>query len=537
MTTLDPHVSSTHPDVAATASSSADALVNWVTTADHKRIGRMFIVGALIAGVAVAVIAAVLGLDRADSSRSMVDIAAIPQFFAAYRVGLVMCVAIPLMLGLAVAVVPLQVGARALAFGRMAVTGFWMWLFGAVVVIVSIAANGGPGGGNQRFVSLFQTAHIVLVLGLLAVTVSVAATILTTRAPGMNMRRVPPFTWSVLVFCLGLVLILPAVVGMLAYTWVDYRHGRVGYGGTKALGSWLGFAYSQPATIVYVIPAFGFVLEAIATATRKRLPMRGIAFAGVGLLGVAALPAMTRTHFGLERNVFHGSFGTFLKQAIPYALFHLLPVLGGVTVLGIGLLALMSKPKLISPLLFGFFGAGLATLGIAGNALGAIGDVRVGGTVYEEAMTVLILGGVMLTALGAITYWSPKLTGGAVDDRKVLPLALLGALGVVLAGVPYIIAGFAKQPAEAMAFDYGGPQDLWNILVGVGHVLIALTVIGVLALHLAASRRSDPATDDPWDAQTLEWATPSPAPDDNFSAVHSVMSPEPLLDLKPGGQS
>ncbi|HQV58642.1 MAG TPA: hypothetical protein PKV27_11560, partial [Ilumatobacteraceae bacterium] len=286
------------------------------------------------------------------------------------------------------------------------------------------------------------------------------------------------------------------------------------------------------------IQAFGFALEAIATASRRRLPMRGIAFAGVGLLGVAALPAMTRSQFGLERNVFNGSFSNFLNQAIPYALFNLLPVLGGLTVLGVGLLALAGKPpKLMSPLLFGFFGAGLAFVGVAGSAVAAIGDAKLGGTVYEEAMTVLILGGAVLAALGAVTYWSPKLTGGTVDDRKVLPLALIGALGVVLAGVPYIIAGFAKQPAAAMAFEYGGPKSLWNILAGVGHVLIALTVIGVLALHLAAARRTDPAIDDPWDAQTLEWATPSPAPDDNFSAVHSVMSPEPLLDLKPGGQS
>ena len=545
MTTLDPHVSGAGPRVVghpvdgyAEAEPGVFAAAgSWVTSTDHKQIGRLMAISALIAGVAVAALGALIGFDRADSTKALVDEGAIPQLFSAYRVGLVMCVVLPLLLGVALAVVPLQVGARSVAFPRLAQAGFWAWLLGTVLVIVSIAANGGPGGGDRRMVSLFQSGQIVLALGLLAVVAAVATTVLTTRAPGMNLRRVPPFTWSVLVFCLGLLLILPALIGVLAYTWIDYRHGRQGFGGTRALGSWLGFAYSQPATFVYAIPAFGLALETFATATRRRLPLRGIGFIGIGLLGTAALGAITRTTFGLERNIFRGSFSNFLRDAVPFLLFTVLPVLGALIVLAVGLFAFVGKmPQLISPLLFGVFGAGLAFLGIAGTIVAGIGDAQLGGTVYEESMWLFVCYGTLIAALGALVYWTPKLAGGRADDRKVLPGALLGALGVALAAGPLVIAGFAKQPGMAMAFDYSGPQNLWNLLSGIGHVLVAFSVAAVLILHLASTTR-DGGADDPWDAQTLEWATPSPAPEDNFAAVHSVMSPEPLLDLKPGGQS
>ena len=153
----------------------------------------------LLALAATAVVGVLLGLERVSGSDSLFDAGALPQLFAGFRIGLVFGVLAPLLLGVALAVVPLQLGARSLAFPKLAAAGFWTWLSGLVLVIISLADNGGPGGGNAKMVDLFLAAHVLLVVGLAAISLALATTILTTRAPGMRLGRVPFFSWSVLV--------------------------------------------------------------------------------------------------------------------------------------------------------------------------------------------------------------------------------------------------------------------------------------------------------------------------------------------------
>jgi heme/copper-type cytochrome/quinol oxidase subunit 1 len=535
MTTIDTHAAGAAGGVAASTSGGVSSVADWLTTTDHKRIGRLFISASLVALLGVVVIAVLLGIERIDGEAAMLDVNSIPQLFALYRVGLTFVVLVPLLLGIAIAVVPLQLGARSLTFPRLAASGFWAWCIGAVLVVISIAANGGPGGGNSKFVGLFLVSHIVLLLGLVAAAGSLATTILTTRAPGMNMRRVPAFSWSALVSALGLLLVLPAVIGALIFTYVDYRNGRIGFGGNQAINDWIGFGSTQPATFVYAVPVFGFAAEVIAVASGRRLPMRGVIFTGLGLVGItAALGGVTQQPADLSRNISHMSLGSWLSDVVPYALFNLLPVLGGFIVIALGALALRGgRPRLIAPLVFGLLGALMVFVGIVANVVYHVGDAQLGGTVFEEGVWLYIVYGAILSALGAITYWGPKLWGRLIPDKQVLPLAALGFIATVLASLPYLIAGFAKQPANASEFDYDGPQNLWNGLAAAGHLLMFITVLGFVGLAARSFTKGTAASDDPWDGQTLEWATSSPAPYANFADVHIVASPEPLLDLKP----
>ncbi len=537
MTTINKHAAGAAGGVTAPTSAGMSSVAEWLTTTDHKRIGRLFISVSLVALLGLIVIAALLGIERIDAQSATLDVNAIPQLFALYRIGLTFVVLVPLLLGIAIAVVPLQLGARSLTFPRLAAAGFWTWCFGAVLVVLSIAANGGPGGGNSKFVGLFLVSHIVVLLGLAAAAGSLATTVLTTRAPGMNMRRVPPFSWSALVGALGLLLVLPAMIGALIFTYVDYRYGRVGFGGNQAINGWIGFGFSQPATFVYAVPVFGFAAEVIAVASGRRLPMRGVVFTGVGLVAISsALGAVLQQSSNISPNIGHASLGTWLGDVVPYAFFYLLPVLGGFIVIALGALALRGgKPRITAPLVFGLLGALMVFVGIVANALYQISDVRLAGTVFEEGTWLYIVYGAVLTALGAVTYWGPKLWGRLIPDKQVLPLAALGFLATVLSSLPYLIAGFAKQPANASEFDYGGPQNLWNVLAAAGHILMFVTVLAFIALATRTFRKGTAAGDDPWDGQTLEWATSSPAPYANFADVHIVASPEPLLDLKPRG--
>jgi heme/copper-type cytochrome/quinol oxidase subunit 1 len=142
----------------------------------------------------------------------------------------------------------------------------------------------------------------------------------------------------------------------------------------------------------------------------------------------------------------------------------------------------------------------------------------------------------VLAGLGALAYWTPKLTGRLIPDKPAIGLAVLGFLAAALAGLPYYIAGFADQPAASGVYDYSGPADLWNVLVAVGHGLMGVVLLGFIALAAKTVASGAEAGDDPWEGQTLEWATPSPAPVDNFVEVPTVMSPEPLVDLRAGSE-
>ena len=535
MTTIDTHATTASAGVTASSGAHTASVAEWFTTTDHKRIGRLFISVSLVGLLGSVVVAALLGIERIDAETAMLDINAIAQLFALYRISLTFVVLAPLLLGIAIAVVPLQLGARSLTFPRLAAAGFWTWFIGAVLVVISIASNGGPGGGNTRFVALYLVSQIVVLLGLAAVAGSLVTTVLTTRAPGMNMRRVPPFSWSALVGALGLLLVVPAVIGALIFTYVDYRSGRVGFGGNRAIFNWIGFGFTQPASFVYAVPVFGFAAEVIAVASGRKLAMRGVLFTGVALVGVAAaLGGVLQQPAALSRNVSHLSLGNWLSDVLPYGLFNLLPVLGGFIVIAIGGLALRGgRARITAPLIFGLLGALMVFVGIIANAVYQVGDAQLAGTVFEEGVWLYVVYGAVLSGLGAVTYWGPKLWGRSIPDKLALPLAGLGFIATVLASLPLLIAGFAKQPAGATEFDYSGPQNLWNGLSAAGHVLMLITVAAFVGLALRSFTKGPHAGDDPWDAQTLEWATSSPAPFANFVDVHTVASAEPLLDLKP----
>ncbi|MCU1361985.1 MAG: putative cytochrome c oxidase subunit, partial [Ilumatobacteraceae bacterium] len=204
-----------------------------------------------------------------------------------------------------------------------------------------------------------------------------------------------------------------------------------------------------------------------------------------------------------------------------------------VVVLGVMGLALIKRPSVMAPLVFAMFGLFMVLVGMVGNVLYQIGDAQLTGTVFEEAVWIYVCYGTVLAALGGVAYWGPKWWGRKLDDKQVIPLALLGTLATVLAAFPYYIAGFAKQPAGVTEFDYDGPQNLWNTLSAIGHVLMVLTVLAFIGLAIKAFRSGPLTGDDPWDGQTLEWATTSPAPLNNFVEVFAIASAEPLLDLKP----
>jgi len=539
MTTYDTHAAAP----AAASSSGAGALGalvvgigSWATTTDHKKIGRLFVGTALVLAAAAAVVGALLGFERISASGySILDLDSIEQLNALYRVVLAFGVALPLMLGIAIAIVPLQIGSKAISFGRVALFGFWMWFAGLGVIIYSIAANGGPGGGNAKMVDLFLIGVIVTAAGGLAATVSIVTTVLTSRAPGMDLSRVPMLTWASLTGGVALLLTLPVVIGTTIYLYVDHHYGRLAFGANKGVNDWLGWSLTQPQTYVFGAVGVGVVAEIATVAGGRRHPLRAILLVGAGVLTVAALGGATQVQHAVTWTDSSGS--DRVKDLIPFLIFNGLPLLGALIVLAGSAFALAKgKPRIIAPLVPAFLGLGMVLAGMAGHLIGQFGPAGLAGTVFEEGEFNYVVYGTLLIGIGAVAYWGPKLWGRSLPQSAVFGLGALGFLGTVLASLPLYVAGFANQPAGVVdGFTYGGPQELWNALAAIGQGVIALTVILFILTALRAFRSGEAAGDDPWDAQTLEWSVSSPAPADNFASVPVVASAEPLLDLKPAG--
>lgn len=530
MTTIDTHVG---VPAHSRGSSFVASLGDWVTSSDHKKIGRLFIGVSLLHAAAVAVIGALIGLERmSPASAGIFDADAALQLTQLHRHTLVFGLLAPLFIGIAIAVVPMQVGARSIALPRMAQMGFWSWLFGSDLVLVSFIGNGGPGGGSSDMVDLHLLGTGLVLAGILAAAVSVASTVMTSRAPGMTLDHVPAFSWSALIGSAAAVLSLPVAIGTIAYLYVDHTYGQAAFGDNKVIEQWLGWMYGQPQSFVLVIMAFGVLAEIAPVVARVRQPLRPAMLAGIALISTATFGAVTQTAHVLDLS---GSTGDKVQSAILFLFFHGLPLLGALVAVAVTMLSFkMGRPGVSGSFAFALLGALMLLAGITGNFVQHIADAALVGTAFGEGVTAYLVWGAVLSALGALTHWAPKLWGVVLDDKKVLGLAGLGVIAVVLAGLPLYIAGFADQPAGAVNdFDYSGPIALWNVLNAAGSVLMALVVLAFVGLLAGAVRKGAGASDDPFDGHTLEWSIPSPAPTDNFAALPTVSSSEPLLDAKP----
>ncbi len=505
-------------------------LAAWLTSGDHKKVGRLFVWFSWLFLMAELVIGGLRGAERIDASgASILRLDSVAQLFSLYQFGLAFLVVVPLLLGLAIAVVPLQLGARSIAFPRAAALSLWTWLFGGVLVISAFVANGGPGGGNAQGVELFLVGLFLVVVGLLVGCLCVVTTVLTLRAPGMTLDRVPFFSWSWLVTGSLMLLSLPVLLGDLLFLYVDHRYGRQAFGGNLQIRSYLSWSIGQPQTYLYALPVLGFVADVVPVFGRSRQKLGGVLLAAIGLAGLLGFGADVQAAF--YPNVTYRPLYILAAVSAPVPVLVVVAA-GMVTMLG-------GKVKISAPLLFAL-GSGLVLL--LGTVVGVLVPFRrlhlsqfgQGPTVYLFSQFNCVLLAGVLAGMGGLVHWGPKLWGRLIDNGPASALAVVGLIGVVLVVVPDIVLGFAKQPFGEVNFSIGGPHQLLNSIATVGYGVVFLVVLALVGLALRSfTGHGESAGDDPWDGHTLEWATSSPPPDGNFpDAITGVTSAQPLLDRK-----
>lgn len=513
------------PDASSGTASvpGADAsggLAGWFSTGDHKRLGRLYIVFSALLVVGGLVVAFLLGLEKGDpSGYQILGSDTIGQLFSLYGVGTVFLGVLPLLLGIAIYVVPLQLGARTIAFPRAAAASFWAWLVGSGLVITAYAANGGPGGGRSRAVDLFIAALGLVILALLTAAISIATTVLVARTPGLALGNVPVFAWSALVQAVMLLVTLPVLLANLVLVYVDHHYARVYFGGNAGLGSQIAWATGQPQLYVYGVGVLGFAAEVAAVFGQARLKLQPVVLGAIALFGVLGFGAFAQAKF-------QPSFAERPVNLI-MAIGAILPVL---IVIGAVLATLRTgKPKLGAPLLYAM---GSLVLLLGATVMGALTFVHrlhLEGTVWQTAHYNAVVAAALLSGLGALAYWGPKMTGHRASERALGGLAVLG----ILASLTYVAAdainGAIHQPLDIV--DYTTGNRALNTVAAIAAVVLGVVIVDVLLVVGRSIRKGAAVGADPWGGHTLEWFTTSPPPPGNFSQpVGLIESDRPLLD-------
>ena len=521
---------------------------------DHKNVGRMWIGASLLFLVLISILGIVTNLERLSlgSAEIFGTNATYFQGWILYRTGAIFLVALPLFIGIATSIVPLQVGSPSVAFPRLAAASFWTWFVGAIVHIISIfGADGGLGPANATRTEgtlMTITSLGFIIVALLAASVCIATTIIALRPAGMNLQRVPVFSWSMLVATSVWMLSLPVLIANLIFAYADLQ-GRepIAFGNRDVLWTNLEWAWAQPQIYAYAIPVLGVVAEVIPTLAKQRQPGRDLVLTFIGLFGLLSFGAWAQS--ALSR----GADPVFQNPALPESeqgrfiyeepLFVLFALAIAVPLLGLlgGMADTIRRGKVPKP-----------SAGLAGAMIGptlllfavVAGEVRAFPFFWEAlhdenhvllssstAQLTLVFGAVITAGIGALAYWAPKLFGGFTADS----IGILGATalfgGATLAGLADLVSAFAGQPDVSLMELNNGTIETMNVLALVGVAMMAGGAFAIIGLVLPAVGSSELLPDDPWDGQTLEWATPSPPPVGNFvEPIAKVRSAEPLLD-------
>ncbi len=541
------------PEAEAEAPEEAPAVVPpWPPATDHKVVGTLFVAVALLFLVVSGVLALVLRSELTTSDADVLGRTTYRELFTLHGILAVFAFLAPAWVGVATAVVPLQIGAARLAFPRLQALTLWLVVAGGGMVVAAPFVDGRissgwtlstpiPQGRSFRgdAVDLLVLGVAVIAIALVLAAANLLVTVVKLRAPGVTLRRTPLFSWSVAVSSSVLLLALPVLVGGLVMLFVDRHYGgRVfnGFtgsgGGNPLLWPRIFWFAAYPMLWALLLPALGVVSEIVPVAARRRLFSHGRATAALGAIGVLAFAGWGSEVHGLTRARVVFAVGALLVLAPVASL-----LLNWLATLAMSLRTRRTnRPALRTPpMLYAAGAMSVLAVGLAGAAVAAVGSGTTLHRNYWQVATqhTLYFGVGTLGVVAALAWWAPKLWGRSLNEKAGLLSAALLSGGLHLTFLPMFVLGLQDMRVHVAGYSDGDLTPA-NVVATAGAVLTVLGVL-VFAADLVASvvaRRGRPAGDDPWQGHTLEWTTSSPPPSHNFERLPEVRSEAPALDLR-----
>jgi cytochrome c oxidase subunit 1 len=531
---------------ATTLHREADApptLLTWLTTVDHKRVGQLYLVTSFGFFLFGGVLAMVMRSELAVPGLQLVDEGGYNQLFTMHGTIMMLLFATPAAAGLANYFVPLQIGAADMVFPRLNALSFWMFLAGAGIVMSGYLAAGGPADvgwtgyppnsdrtystttGTDLWLIGLAVTGISSVLG----AVNFIATIITRRAPGMSMLRVPMFSWNILVMAVLILISFPVLTAALVLLLLD-RQFEAGVflpreGGDPILWQHLFWFFGHPEVYIVALPFFGVISEIIPVFSRK--PLFGYRFLIIATVLIGAYSFTVWAHHmyttGAVALPFF-SIATFII-AVPTGIkfFNWIATMWG------GSLTFPTPMLWAIGFLYVFlFG------GISGVILGSPPiDYQLHDTYYVVAhMHNVLIGGTVFALFGALYFWFPKMTGRRLSERLGRIHWLTWVTGFTLTFLPQYQLGASGMPRRYPDYAPEAGWTLLNQLSTAGSILLGIGTIPFLVAVALALRRPPDQPNDPWEANSLEWWTTSPPPHHDFTSLPPIRSERPVFDAR-----
>jgi cytochrome c oxidase subunit I len=528
-----------------------DHLHEWVVTVDHKKLGLMYIMYGLVFFLVAGLEASMIRIQLAVPNNHFLSPQVFNQLFTLHGTTMVFLVGMPLIFGFANYLVPLMIGARDLAFPRLNAFGFWLSVFGGLLLYFSLIGGMGlTGAGSAPDVGWFAYAPLtarafsrghstdywtlgVLVggFGSIVTAANIVTTIFCLRCPGMTLNKMPLLAWLNLVMC-GMVLIAigpltAAQIMLLLDRFLGAHFFDTQAGGSAVLWQHFFWIFGHPEVYILIIPGFAFASEIIPVFSRK------------AIFGYPVMVAATMTIAFVSLGVWAHHMFTIGMTATSNTFFAVSTMLVGVPT-GIKIFNWIGtmwggKIRFATPMLFCLaFLVQFLMAGLTGIMLAVVPfNWQLNDSYFVVAhFHFVLVGGLVFTIFAAIYYWFPKATGRMLSERLGKWHFWLFLIGFHLTFDTMHIPGMLGMPRRVYTYEASRGWGTLNMICTLGVAFQAMGILFFVGNVLWSLFKGRRAGNDPWDAWTLEWTTTSPPPEYNFAELPVVKSRRPLWDLK-----
>ena len=517
-------------------------LWEWATTVDHKKIGILYLLTGglffLIGGLEALLVRTQLMVPRSDFMNPDLY----NQMFTMHATTMIFLAVMPINVGLGNFIVPLMVGALDMAYPRLNAFSYWLYLFGGIFLNLSFVMGGAPNVGWFGYAPLTENQYSgsgtdfwviglqVLGIASIAGALNFVVTILKMRAPGMTFNRMPLFCWATLVTAILVLFAFPAITIALFLVMFDRHFGTSFYnaagGGDPLLWQHLFWFFGHPEVYILILPAFGIISEVLPVFSRK--PIFGYSFIAYSSVAIGFLGFTVWAH-----HMFATGMGDIANTAFATGSF-LIGVPTGVKIFNWigtmwgGSIRFTTAMKFAAGFIGTFTVGGLSGIMLASPPV----DFQMTATYFVVAhLHYVLFGGAIMGLFAGLYYWWPKMFGRALDERIGNWHFWAQLLAFNITFFPMHWLGLEGMPRRIYTYFPNQGFDFWNPVATIGSYLLGGAVLIFVANAVITAFRPADATDNPWEASSLEWATTSPPPAHNFDVEPVVYSRYPLWDI------